>query len=612
VVKLWDTRMLCGSVPFLPFEEDEVEDNGVVGQDDNGDDGEDEGGEDERLPSSRNNRGNYPWMTSAFSRSPMASTCGGACNPGAPLKISAEPRTNRSSTCAGICVAADLAVARQRKRMTVSGTGLDTLRPLKKRRTKRVDPRRRRQGQEKRNQTSPWTIRPDTSLRDGAIMAEPLLPSSTVVPSSPSFLSSPDHTSSLRCSAGNGKAHAIVHLARDPSSNRLAVSTADGRLLIVDGSDPSLGVLLEIGGRPSGSHWSTTGDQPQVHHHQVARNFYISFDWSPDGRYLASGSADHHVYIYDTHTYDRGGGGGGGGADEQYAPGVVRLRGHEMASERVAWSRTEPHQLASSEESGVVRLWSVRKGVPGLKRIAERCPPTGVRWVAGGRRRRRNGNVEKHDEENGKVATDAAGFRTIRTARERDLMQDLFGAESFSGDGVIPCSSSSSSSSPSSPSSPPPPSEGEEEEETKRGPPRLSVWPPVWGIDQHRLAVVNQTGRSGRGGGSSVRAREVVVAQSTPLTTRYHPVLSPLCFSKPSVVLRQRGILDCLRTIRKLPPLEQGKRKDQDDSRETTPITPGGGRRPPGASPPQPLCATHEDTISTTTKGKITAYFTRQ
>src|SRR5262249_49812460 len=64
--------------------------------------------------------------------------------------------------------------------------------------------------------------------------------------------------------------------------------------------------------------------------------------WSPDGKTLATGSADHTVLLWDVTT----------------AKPYVTLSGHTGAIRMLAWS-PDSHSLASSDESHTVKLWNV-------------------------------------------------------------------------------------------------------------------------------------------------------------------------------------------------------------------------------------------------------------
>jgi WD40 repeat protein len=62
--------------------------------------------------------------------------------------------------------------------------------------------------------------------------------------------------------------------------------------------------------------------------------------WSPDSRYIASGSADHTVQVLEATT----------------ARPIVTYKGHTGAIEAVAWSPNGKY-IASGSEDHTVRVW---------------------------------------------------------------------------------------------------------------------------------------------------------------------------------------------------------------------------------------------------------------
>jgi hypothetical protein len=76
----------------------------------------------------------------------------------------------------------------------------------------------------------------------------------------------------------------------------------------------------------------------------VNNSFYVKSSFSPDDRYIVSGSSDYDVYIWDT-------------AHPLLAP--LRLKGHHGEVSDVAWNPSDPCMLASSSDDTTVRVWKV-------------------------------------------------------------------------------------------------------------------------------------------------------------------------------------------------------------------------------------------------------------
>lgn len=69
-----------------------------------------------------------------------------------------------------------------------------------------------------------------------------------------------------------------------------------------------------------------------------------SVSWAPDGRYLASGSHDNYIYIWDTQS-----------PHNKY---IVMLHAHNALIHSVAWSPDGTH-LASGSSDGTVKIWDM-------------------------------------------------------------------------------------------------------------------------------------------------------------------------------------------------------------------------------------------------------------
>lgn len=109
---------------------------------------------------------------------------------------------------------------------------------------------------------------------------------------------------------------------------QLLVSLTGGHNLIYDCLRPEVGPTKWFGG------------------HTVT-SFYIKACFSPDGAFIASGSNDRLVYIWQVE--------GGDGA----AP--VSLPGHEGEVTALAWCRSDFGQLASTADDSTLRVWNIQR-----------------------------------------------------------------------------------------------------------------------------------------------------------------------------------------------------------------------------------------------------------
>ncbi|MBO5963509.1 MAG: PD40 domain-containing protein, partial [Bacteroidales bacterium] len=67
-----------------------------------------------------------------------------------------------------------------------------------------------------------------------------------------------------------------------------------------------------------------------------------SVNWSPDGRYLASGSKDKNVIIWDAKSGEE----------------LQTLKGHYKRVNSVRWS-PDGRYLASGSKDGIIKIWGV-------------------------------------------------------------------------------------------------------------------------------------------------------------------------------------------------------------------------------------------------------------
>ncbi|KAL4630562.1 hypothetical protein GN956_G15886 [Arapaima gigas] len=85
-------------------------------------------------------------------------------------------------------------------------------------------------------------------------------------------------------------------------------------------------------------------------------SFYVKSSVSPDNQFLASGSSDHHSYIWKI-------------SDPKSAP--VMLQGHSDEVTSVAWCPTDFSKIASCSDDNTVRIWRLNRGPNGTKPSTE-------------------------------------------------------------------------------------------------------------------------------------------------------------------------------------------------------------------------------------------------
>ena len=127
---------------------------------------------------------------------------------------------------------------------------------------------------------------------------------------------------------GAERNHGITSLALDGTGGRLLASSTDGKILCYDTVRPDRGEIARFGGH-------------QVH------TFYVKARFSPDGRFVVSGSSDCNVYIWEV--------------DRPDAPPIY-LEGHESEVTGVDWNPADTCQLASCADDATVRVWRVHRG----------------------------------------------------------------------------------------------------------------------------------------------------------------------------------------------------------------------------------------------------------
>ncbi|KAK6297195.1 hypothetical protein J4Q44_G00317780 [Coregonus suidteri] len=81
-------------------------------------------------------------------------------------------------------------------------------------------------------------------------------------------------------------------------------------------------------------------------------SFYVKSTVSPDDQFLASGSSDHHTYIWKI-------------SDPKQAP--MMLQGHSQEVTSIAWCPTDFTKIASCSDDNTVRIWRLDRGTDGAK-----------------------------------------------------------------------------------------------------------------------------------------------------------------------------------------------------------------------------------------------------
>uniref|UniRef100_A0A667XV32 Denticleless E3 ubiquitin protein ligase homolog (Drosophila) n=1 Tax=Myripristis murdjan TaxID=586833 RepID=A0A667XV32_9TELE len=81
-------------------------------------------------------------------------------------------------------------------------------------------------------------------------------------------------------------------------------------------------------------------------------SFYVKSSISPDDQFLASGSSDHHTYIWKI-------------SDPESPP--MMLQGHSQEVTSVAWCPTDFTKIASCSDDNTIRIWRLDRGMDGAK-----------------------------------------------------------------------------------------------------------------------------------------------------------------------------------------------------------------------------------------------------
>ncbi len=127
-----------------------------------------------------------------------------------------------------------------------------------------------------------------------------------------------------------GRAYGITAIDLDASGHRLLTSSSDSCIRVFDISSPAAPLVGTYMGH-------------------VSSSFYIRTRFSPDGRFIASGSsAEHKVFIWDTAIPENG---------------PLTLEGHMGEVSAIDWARGlgDP-LLASCSDDATVRVWTIPRG----------------------------------------------------------------------------------------------------------------------------------------------------------------------------------------------------------------------------------------------------------
>ena len=130
--------------------------------------------------------------------------------------------------------------------------------------------------------------------------------------------------------SGGGRAHGVTSLAVDAAGGRLLASSTDNSIYLYDVVRPSRGEVGRLRG-----HMTDT--------------FYVKATFSPDGRFVASGSSDFRLYVWELGRVD---------------PMPLCVRGHRSEVSGVAWSANDWCEIATCSDDCTVRVWRVDRDSP--------------------------------------------------------------------------------------------------------------------------------------------------------------------------------------------------------------------------------------------------------
>ena len=151
---------------------------------------------------------------------------------------------------------------------------------------------------------------------------------------------------------GLGRPHGIVCLAVDPAHGRVLASSTDNTIYLYDTVRQTKGGVPRLSGEVS----RLTG--------VLIDSFYVKAAFSPDGRFVVSGSSDSSVYLFEARLESPAHGMTPAPNSFSLRPQVDRpakpalaLRGHCGEVTGVDWCRGDFCTLASCSDDTTVRVW---------------------------------------------------------------------------------------------------------------------------------------------------------------------------------------------------------------------------------------------------------------
>lgn len=158
--------------------------------------------------------------------------------------------------------------------------------------------------------------------KNNVASAEPDTPIATVIPGGEVRRDDPYKAS---------RPHGIAHIDVDPSGRRLLVSSTDSSIYMYNAGDIQLGYDKVLTG-----HTQTT--------------FYIRARFSPDGKFVLSGSANSKAYIWDLQSP---------GVNSALSP-ILELEGHSGGeASAVDWCKTDMFKVATCADDSTMKVWTL-------------------------------------------------------------------------------------------------------------------------------------------------------------------------------------------------------------------------------------------------------------